>query len=60
MGRFHQLTGDLIGVFSLSVGGPLRLLFEPDHDPVPMLPDGGINRARVTRIIILGIRDYHE
>ena len=54
MGRFHQLEGDLSGVFSLSVGGPMRMLFEPDHDPVPMLPDGDIDRARFTCVIVFG------
>ena len=34
-GRVHKLNHDLKDMFSLSVGGGVRLIFEPDHDPIP-------------------------
>ena len=59
-GRFHQLRHDLDGVFSLQVGGGYCLLCEPDHDPIPRLPDGVIDREKVTRVKILKIDNYHD
>lgn len=39
LGTLHPLTGDLKGTFSLDLEHPLRLLFEPDHDPPLLLED---------------------
>lgn len=58
-GKCHQLTGDRAGQFALSLWGSCRLVFVPDHDPVPRLADGGIDRSRVTRIAIKEVVDYH-
>ena len=58
--RLHQLTGNLKGTFSLDVEHPCRLLFLPDHDPVPRLADGGIDEAEVTAVEVQGIRDTHD
>jgi len=58
-GRCHALTGDRAGQYSLSLWGANRLILEPDHDPVPLLASGGIDRARVTRIRIVEVVDYH-
>ena len=41
--RCHPLTGNLKGAFSLDLEHPHRLLFAPDHEPLPRLPDGGID-----------------
>jgi len=38
---------------------PDRLVFSPDHDPRPELPDGGLDWQKVTKIVIEGIGDYH-
>ena len=59
-GRLHGLTGDRAGQYALDLRGPTRLVFEPNHDPVPMLPWGGLDEARVTAIRILGVTDYHD
>jgi len=32
----------------------------PEHDPIPTLPDGGLDWNKVTRIKILGVEDTHE
>jgi proteic killer suppression protein len=59
-GRPHPLTGDLAGLFALDLVQPQRLVFEPNHEPIPRTEDGGIDWSQVTRINILWIGDYHE
>lgn len=58
-GNCHQLHANRAGEFAVDLWGSYRLIFEPDHNPVPKLPDGGIDRARVTRIAIKEVTDYH-
>lgn len=57
--RCHELTGNLRGTFAVAVDGNNRLLFKPDHDPVPDTGDGGIDLQQVTAIKILSVEDYH-
>ena len=57
--RFHLLRGDRIGQYAVDLVHPYRLIFEPNHDPIPRLPDGGVNLELVTAITILEIVDYH-
>ena len=59
-GRPHPLKGDRDGQFSLSLSNGLRLVFEPNHDPIPVLENGGIDWANVTNITIIFIGDYHD
>lgn len=58
-GNCHQLSSDRAGQFALDLRGSYRLIFVPNHDPVPQLADGGINRALVTKIVITEVVDYH-
>jgi proteic killer suppression protein len=58
-GRCHALKGDRKGQFSVDVRHPFRLIFEPAHDPVPTKDDGGLDPAKVTRIRVLSVEDYH-
>jgi len=58
-GNCHQLHADRAGEFAVDLWGSYRLVFEPDHDPLPELPDKGIDRARVTKIVIKEVVDYH-
>lgn len=58
--RCHELTGDRAGQLSLDLDHPYRLLFCPDHTPPPQRPEGGLDWARVTRILILEVADTHE
>jgi proteic killer suppression protein len=60
VGRPHPLMGDRSGQYALDLVQPKRLVFEPDHDPVPRLKDGGIDWSQVTRICIIWIGDYHD
>ena len=48
-GKCHALSADRAGQFAVNLGGAMRLVFAPDHDPVPRLEDGGINTSLVTR-----------
>jgi len=56
--RCHLMTGDRAGHFAVDLKQPYRLVFEPTP-PVPMLPDGSIDRMHVTAITILEVVDYH-
>ena len=44
---------------SMDLDQPYRLIFIPDHDPVPTLRDGGLDWSQVTAIKILGVEDTH-
>lgn len=57
--RCHQLTADLKGRFAVDLVHPDRLVFSPDHDPVPEKDDGGLDWRGVTAICIDGVGDYH-
>ena len=57
--RCHELTGDRKGQFAVTTTEPNRLIFTPDHDPVPIDGSGGIDRSKVTDIVILEVEDYH-
>ncbi len=59
-GTPHPLRGDRYGQFAVYLHGGDRLVFSPNHDPCPELPDGGISWAEVTIICIEFIGDYHD
>ena len=57
--RLHQLTGDRELQFAIDLAQPHRLVFAPNHEPMPTREDGGLDRSRITAIVILEIVDYH-
>lgn len=57
--RCHELTGNLKGQLSVDLDHPYRLLFQPNHEPLPMRTEGGIDWKLITNIEILGIKDTH-
>jgi len=59
-GRCHELIGDRKLQLSLDLDHPYRLIFEPFNDPIPLLPDGGLDWKAVTIIRILEVIDTHE
>lgn len=59
-GNCHQLSADRAEQFALDLRGPYELIVQPNHDPMPRLDDGGIDRSLVTKIAITEIVDYHH
>jgi len=57
--RCHELTGDRKGQISVDVRHPYRLLFVPNHDPLPQRPEGGLDWNGVTHINILEVENTH-
>lgn len=58
-GRCHQLTADRQGQFAVHLWGQFRLIFTPNHDPIPLLDGGGPDLEEITRISIKEVVDYH-
>ncbi len=58
--RCHRLEGNRRGQFAVDLKHPLRLVFEPTDDPLPLRDNGELDLARVTSICILSIEDYHK
>lgn len=58
--RCHELTGQRKNTFSIDLEHPFRLLFIPAHNPIPRLPDHGIDLKKVTEIEIIAIEDTHR
>jgi proteic killer suppression protein len=56
--RRHPLKGKRKGQFAVDLAHPYRLILEP-HDPVPMREDGQIDLSEITKIVVLGVEDYH-
>jgi proteic killer suppression protein len=59
-GRCHELRGNRKGQLSVDLDQPYRLIFIPNHEPIPHKSDGGLDWKQVTAIIIIGIEDTHE
>jgi proteic killer suppression protein len=57
--RRHQLKADRDELYAVDLVHPFRLIFEPNHDPVPRKDDGGVDTGRVTAITIVDVIDYH-
>lgn len=57
--RCHQLTNDRDGQFAVTLKDNWRLIFWPNHDPIPTKEDGGIDLSKVTAITIGEVHDYH-
>ncbi|MDR1748888.1 MAG: hypothetical protein LBR47_07495 [Spirochaetaceae bacterium] len=59
--RCHELTeGKRKGQLSVDLDHPYRLIFIPNHNPVPVKFDGGLDWKEVTAILITGVEDTHE
>lgn len=57
--RCHELTGNRKGQFSVDLEHPYRLIFIAADEPLPVLPDGGLDWSGVTEIEIIEIADTH-
>lgn len=57
--RCHELVGERKGQLSVDLKHPYRLLFIPQHEPIPQKQSGGLDWGHVTAITILGVEDTH-
>jgi plasmid maintenance system killer protein len=57
--RRHKLGGRRRNQFAVDVSPNMRLVFTPNHDPMPTRKDGGLDLASITDITILEVTDYH-
>lgn len=55
----HELKGDRAGEWAVSISGNHRLIFELDHDPIPVKEDGSIDEIVITDIVVTDTEDYH-
>ena len=57
--RCHELKGKRKGQLSVELEHPYRLIFKPDHSPVPRREDGGLDWDGVTKVVLIEVEDYH-
>jgi len=59
--RLHPLKGERGKRLQhgLDLKQPYRLIIEPDHDPVPLKEDSGIDYEKITVIQVIEVEDYH-
>jgi toxin HigB-1 len=57
--RCHEHTGNNKGMLTVDLVHPMRLMFKPDHQPIPVKPDGGLDWTKVTAIIVVDVLDPH-
>nr|WP_169605368.1 type II toxin-antitoxin system RelE/ParE family toxin [Microscilla sp. PRE1] len=57
--KCHELKNDRKGQLAVAISGNYRIIFGPDHDPVPVNEDGGMDWQSITIIAIQEIVDYH-
>lgn len=57
--RRHELTENRKGQFTVDLKHPYRLIFEPNHSPLPRKTDGGLDLRRITAVTIIEVEDYH-
>lgn len=58
--RCHELIGNRKGQLSVDLNHPYRLLFICANDPLPYLPEGGLDWDKVTEIEVIDIIDTHK
>jgi proteic killer suppression protein len=57
--RRHELVSNRKGQFAVDLKHPQRLIFEPNHDPLPLKPDGGLDLKKIKAVTIIEVEDYH-
>ena len=55
----HQLEHDRKGQFAIRLTESDRLIFKPDHDPLPLLDEGGVDISKVTAIVMIEVVNYY-
>ena len=59
--RLHPLKGERKKRMqhALDLKHPYRLIIEPDHNPVPLKEDGGLDYKNITVAQVVEVEDYH-
>jgi proteic killer suppression protein len=57
--RLHPYSGARLGEWSIDIQENWRIIFKPDHDPIPLKEDGGVNLELITAIKIVSVEDPH-
>lgn len=57
--RCHELSGSRDGQLSIDLDHPYRLIFVPNHNPIPLRSEGGLDWNAVTAIRIIEVTDTH-
>lgn len=57
--RCHELKGNRKGQLSVDLDHPYRLIFKPDHSPLPRNEDGGLDWGRVIKVVVIEVVDTH-
>lgn len=57
--RRHELGQNRKGQFAVDLEQPHRLIFRPNHNPLPRKADGGLDLRKITGIRIMETEDYH-
>jgi plasmid maintenance system killer protein len=55
----HELSENRQDEIAVDISANFRMIFIPDHDPLPLKEDGGLNWEKVTDIKIVKMEDYH-
>ena len=55
----HLLKADRSNHFAVDISANWRIIFEPDHNPIPVSKDGSIDCSAITKITIIEVEDYH-
>ena len=56
--RRHELKGNRKGQFAVDIAQPFRIIFLT-KEAIPKGKGGRIDLSKVTKIVILGVEDYH-
>jgi toxin HigB-1 len=57
--RLHPYKGNRKGEWSVDIYKNWRIIFEIDHNPLPLLDAGGVDLRKVTDIKIVSVEDPH-
>ena len=57
--RRHELGQNRKGQIAVDLEHPFRLVFKPNHNPVPVKTDGGLDLKKISAITIIEVEDYH-
>lgn len=58
-GKFHELISTRRGQWACHLIEPYRLVFKPQHDPIPTNENGQYIWEEITAVHIIEIIDYH-